>query len=93
MNENLISFCHFLLLTKEKINAFNIFSYFFRDVLTIYILVDIFGNASNIAIFAKFNKMSELKDNMKESIEATAATKYDFDFWSGLIVQVKSTRL
>ena len=33
--------------------------------------------------------MSEIKDNMKEAIEATAATKYDFDYWSGLIVQVK----
>jgi hypothetical protein len=35
--------------------------------------------------------MSEVKDNMKEAIEATAATKYDFDYWSGLIVQVENS--
>lgn len=32
--------------------------------------------------------MSEVKDTMKEAIEATAASKYDFDYWSGLIVQL-----
>ena len=34
--------------------------------------------------------MSEVKDNMKDAIEATATavTKHDFDYWSGLIVQV-----